>query len=168
MKTTLQFYTLEPIPTIIKTIGMTERILATLGLLGVVFGFGLLVVLTSSLGPGDLVQIYGSNSREHILLVRGAVLGLIAVPPTLLLWVVPYFLDGRNWARLAVLCISFLHLILNLAAFAVVQKSLLTLVVAGGQGCVFACCAYSGELKAYFQVREQIRQRNESPGGIAS
>ena len=147
---------------------MTERILAVLGILGVAIGFGILVVLTSSLKPADLTQIYGSNSREHILLARGVIMALVAVPPILLLWVVPHFIDGRKWARMAVLFMSLLHMVLNLASFSVARKSLIILAVAMVQGCVFACCAYSGELKAYFQVREQIRQRNESPGGIAS
>ena len=162
MKTTLQFYTIEEIPPIIKVIGLTERILAVLVILGVAIGFGILVVLTSSLTPTDLVQIYGSNSREHILLVRGAIMTLVAVPPILLLWVIPYFIDGRNWARITVLFMTLLHMVLNLASFSVARKSLIILAVAMVQGCVFACCAFSGSLKAYFQIREQIRQQNES------
>ena len=162
MKSPLQFYTIEEIPPIIRVIGLTERILAVLGIFGVAIGFGILVVLTSSLEPMDLVQIYGSNSREHILLVRGAIMALVAVPPTLLLWVIPYFIDGRKWARMTVLIMALLHMVLNLASFAVARKSLIILVVAMVQGCVFVCCAYSGELNAYFQVREQMRQQNET------
>ena len=168
MKSTHRFYTIEEIPPIIKAIGLTERILAILGILGVAIGFGILAVLTSSLKPTDLAHIYGSNSREHILLVRGAIMALVAVPPILLLWVIPYFIDGRNWARITVLCMSFLHMIINLATFSVAQKSILTLVVAMVQGCVFACCVYSGELKAYFQIREQMRQQNEPTDEIES
>ena len=158
MKSTLQFYTVEEIPPIIRVIGLTERILAVLGIIGITIGVGILVVLTSSLKPSDLLQIYGSSSRAHILLVRGAIMALLAIPPILLLWVIPYFLDGRNWARLTVLYMSLLHTALDLASFSVARKSLVMLVVAMVQGCVFAYCAYSKELKAYFQIREQIRQ----------
>ena len=162
MNSTLQFYTVADIPPIVKVIGLTERILAVMGIVAIVAGLGILVVLTSALAPTDLARIYGSSSREHVLLVRGAVVALLAVPPLLLLRVIPCFLDGRNWARLTVLCVSLLHMAMDLASFAVARKSLALLVVAMVQGCVFACCAYSGELIAYFQIREQLRRQNES------
>ncbi len=161
MTTTLRFYTVEEIPPIIKSIGWVERVLAVLGIMGVAVGFGILVVLTSSLNSTDLMRIYGSHSREHILLVRGAIVALVAVPPILLLWVIPYFLDGRNWARLTVLGMSFLHMAMDLASFAVARRSVVLLAVAMVQGGVFACCAYSKELRAYFQIREQMRRQRE-------
>ena len=159
---------MEEIPPVIKLIGLTERILAVLGIISVAIGIGILAVLTSSLDPMDLVQIYGSKSREHILLVRGGILALIAAPPILLLRIIPYFLDGRNWARTAVLGMSFFHMIISLASFSVARNSILPLVVAMVQGCVFACCVYSGELKSHFQIREQMRQQNETTYEIES